>query len=83
MNDEHDELQEGLADAVTDDVLEQLAEVRETGLTNMMNREGVKTIADSLGFTQLMNFCDFVGGLPKMDRSGVWMNALTRMADQR
>lgn len=46
---------------IPDDVIEQLAAVRDSGLTNMWDKEGVTHVADEAGHGQLVEFAAAAG----------------------
>jgi hypothetical protein len=46
---------------ITDDVIEQLAAVRDSGKTNMWDKEGVTHIADEAGHGELVEFAAAAG----------------------
>lgn len=43
---------------MSDDVIAQLAAVRETGAVNMLDRYGVQRVAEQCGFQELVAFID-------------------------
>lgn len=57
-------------------IITQLAEVRRTGATNMLDKRGVQKVASQLQFTALVDFID--------DASNEeYMNALQTMGNER
>lgn len=66
---------------ITNDVVEQLASVRESALVNMMDRRGVREVANALGHEQLVEFCDALDAMPRRDRGSLWVGALKRMGE--
>lgn len=64
---------------ITDEIVEQLREVRETGLANMLARHDVQYVANDLELHALVVFCYEVGELAITQRGKVWVAALERM----
>ena len=61
---------------ITENVITQLAGVRETGATNMMDKSGVQSVADQCDFHELVVFIE--------DASNVqYMEALQEMGSRR
>ena len=77
MSDPRDETQ------ITDEVLEQLEEVRQTGLTNMMDLKGVLQVAEAMDLTALVAFATAVDGMSRWQRGSRWMTALEHMGGTR
>ena len=61
---------------MNDEVISQLAAVRETGATNMLDKRGVKDVADQCDFIEL---CDFIDDAS----SSQYMEALEEMGSRR
>ncbi len=61
---------------MNDEIITQLAAVRETGATNMMNKRGVKDVADQCDFIEL---CDFIDEASADE----YMEALQEMGSRR
>lgn len=61
---------------IDDDVIEQLASVRESGAVNMFDRHGVQRVAREFGFTALVNFIDD-------ERAEMYVKALEEMGRRR
>jgi len=65
----------------TDDALDQLAWVRDSGLVNMMDVHGVEYLAQESAYYDLALFCAEVQAL-RVGRGTVWMGALNAMVDR-
>ena len=61
---------------MNDEVISQLAAVRETGATNMLDKRGVKDVADQCDFIEL---CDFIDDAS----SSQYMEALQEMGSRQ
>lgn len=60
----------------SDEVIDQLAAVRESGAVNMMDRNGVRKFADRTNFRELVEFIDENDG-------SAYVEALKRMGRER
>lgn len=58
---------ESSGDSVDDEVIEQLAIVRETGAVNMMNKGGVKQVAAECDLQELVEFIENASASSYMD----------------
>lgn len=59
----------------------QLAAVRETGAVNMHNMNGVRHVAASIGFDELVALLDDLDDHPRNERAEAYMAYLEHMAE--
>ena len=59
-----------------EEVISQLAAVRESGATNMMSRQGVRRVASEMGFAELVEFI-------REEDSATYMDYLKEMGSRR
>lgn len=66
----------------TPDILDQIAVVRKSGLTNMITPSGVHTVAKYLELYELADFISDLSLGPRMDRASRWLRAIRLSAER-